>query len=73
MNTKKAIEWLDPKTYIKELNEVVALLKRGEKYETMWEKTLNEVSYLDRGSDTLDFMFNLEKIYFPKEAENNGR
>ena len=78
MNTKEAIEWLDPKTYIEELNEVIDLLKRGEKY----KKIVDEVEeFLEPGVifeippgmtgsrhiDIIKYTFNkIKQKYFPK-------
>jgi len=87
MNTKEAIELIgtDQNDYIgcdywKKIREVIKLLKRGKKYEKMWEEfkkeynvdyNLIELGYLDinyaNQKDLNIIMEDLEQKYFPKE------
>ena len=84
MNTKEAIEFLEieysninpdyplsAKTWEekkKRYDEIIKLLKRGEKYEKMWEELENEgknysYSYI---ATTKWLMDNIKQKYFPK-------
>lgn len=73
MNIKEAIEFVKNKwvTYldkqeIKNKNEVIELLQRGEKYEKMWKKLKINTSQYDRGTNILDMVYEYEQKYFPK-------
>jgi len=86
MDTKEAIEFCDEMDNMIDAvehlsnnsrNEIYRnfislrkLLKRGEKYEKMWEGLKNGISEFDRGKDTLGEIYKLEQRYFPKEADN---
>ena len=82
MNTKEAIEFIDnipslglifdPKPLKKRKKQLIDLLKRGEKYEEMWEECKKDISrasvenwevYTER---FILEMKKLEQKYFPK-------
>jgi len=76
MNTKEAIELTKincfgtpdlKKEKIRDIityyGGIVKLLKRGEKYEKMWNELYDEINYLDRGEDVLDYMETFEQKY----------
>ena len=87
MKTKEAIDWLDKiwyagggnkvKTHKKTIADIIALLKRGEKFEAMWgelEDSLEPEGNPDYLGDIGDynaclFMKNIEQKHFPKEVK----
>ena len=78
MNTKEAIDWIEDckdqnlsEEYDnKKMNEIVKLLKRGEKYEKMFNTILNWTMH-DGSFIPVKELINLEQKYFPKEANND--
>ena len=91
MEVKEAIEFIEDEKLIicgratqcpeaKGFNEVVALLKRGEKSEKMWEELYAEYGMCPiRKNDEEGYMSNilykileeLQRKYFPKEAKQD--
>ena len=82
MNTKEAIEWIKTKAFCldtmgdeKKLRDfecnqdgIISLLKRGEKYEQMWEEFQYYISGISKVLPNK--MCSLEQKYFPKEGIN---
>ena len=90
MNTEEAIKWLKSRTLNikflkgaavkwftknnKSVDEIIDLLKQGEKYEQIWGELVNRSFDLDSEQwDEMevvrDITFNLEQKYFPKEVK----
>jgi len=67
MNTEEAIAYLkstrmEDYGYRNEYDEIIELLKRGEKYEQMWEELYKNPEYLTTKAE----MYNIKQKYFPK-------
>ena len=91
MNTKEAIKYLDDlqdenfelqeEYNNKRILEVIALLKRGEKFEAMWQTLLEDLDFMPNKEklhmnweDTNDLMIKIRQRYFPvKEKNGNNR
>jgi len=83
VNTKEAIEWIKTKVFCvdtmgneKKLRDfefnqdcVIALLKRGEAYEKMWEEDAK--NWLGNDLDLEEWMNDTKQKYFPKEAKQD--
>lgn len=58
-----------------EAHEIVELLKRGEKYETMWEEFKDRCggcemkNYMGKIRPTRDYMEDYEQKYFPEDGD----
>jgi len=88
METEEAIEFLTyekvyfindsyGKKHCRELNEVIELLQRGEKYEAIVNELENDYGFLAHryaGSDSTDYLRyvipRLKQKYFPKPSDN---
>ena len=53
------------KEYYEDINKVIELLQRGEKYEQMWEEDAKE--WLGNDLDLEEWMNDTKQKYFPKE------
>ena len=89
MDTKEAIEFCETEKRIecgvatqcklaKDFNKVIALLKRGEKYEAMWLTLLEDLDFMPNKEklfmdwkDFNDLMIKIEQKFFPKEAKKD--
>ena len=71
MKTKEAIEFLEHNDGVNfnwrgNFKYIVALLKRGEKYEKMWGEVVRYFSYMEWKDEIIE---KIKQKYFPKEVK----
>lgn len=66
MKTKEAIEWLTHALVINndKADEVIALLKRGEKFEKMWGEVVRYFGYMEWKDEVIE---KIKEKYFPND------